>query len=62
MAIKIWLPALIQRLPPKFRWTPHNLIGHPMSEILHLLGEEALSDLVHDATLPRIRNAVEARG
>lgn len=33
-------------------WTVHNLFGHPLSEILHLLGFEQLSGIVHDSTVP----------
>lgn len=33
-------------------WTTHNLVGHPVSELLHLLGFGGLGDRVHDATLP----------
>lgn len=33
-------------------WTFHNLIGHPLSEILYLLGYEDWSEWVHDVTLP----------
>lgn len=33
-------------------WTVHNLVAHPLSEILHLLGFEDLSNAVHDGTVP----------
>ena len=33
-------------------WTVHNLVGHPVSEILYLLGFEKTSDKIHDRTLP----------
>ena len=33
-------------------WTIHTLIGHPLSEIAHLLGLEAWGHLIHDGTLP----------
>ena len=33
-------------------WTLHNLIGHPLSEVLWLLGFEELSNKVHDLTIP----------
>ena len=46
--------------PPKARfverlyrnWTFHNLIAHPLSEVLYLLGFKKLSGRVHDATVP----------
>ena len=43
---------LITKLPEKYQWTIHNLIGHPMSEIFHLLGFENLSKKIHDKTMP----------
>lgn len=43
---------LISKLPQKFQWSIHNLIGHPFSEILHLVGLENLSQQVHDSTIP----------
>ena len=35
-----------------FWWSIHNLIGHPVGEILYLLGFTKLSALVHDKTMP----------
>lgn len=35
-----------------FKWSFHNLIAHPMSEIVYLLGFEKLSNWVHDASIP----------
>lgn len=46
------LPALLARLPKRLRWTLHNLVAHPVSEILFLVGLDALSNLVHDQTIP----------
>ena len=33
-------------------WTTHNLIAHPLSEILHLLGLGDAGNAIHDATIP----------
>lgn len=33
-------------------WTVHNIIGHPLMEILHLMGFKELGERVHDATTP----------
>lgn len=46
------LPRLLGRLPPRFRWTLHNLVAHPLSEILFQLGLREWSELVHDNTMP----------
>jgi len=43
---------LISKLPEKYQWSVHNLIGHPISEIFHILGLEKLSKQIHDITLP----------
>lgn len=35
-------------------WTMHNLVSHPLSEILYLLGfDESIYNWVHDATIPK---------
>lgn len=34
-------------------WPMHNLVGHPLSEILHWVGLGDLGDRLHDATLPK---------
>ncbi len=42
----------IDRLPERFRWTIHNLVAHPLSEVLFQVGYERLRNAVHDATVP----------
>ena len=39
------LGSLLSRLPPRFQWTLHNIVAHPLSEI-------AASDAIHDTTVP----------
>lgn len=46
------MKKLLALLPERFLWTPHNLIAHPLSEILYQLGFKKLSDIVHDSTIP----------
>ena len=36
-----------------FRWSFHNLIAHPLSEIVHLIGFTNLSDKIHNNTIPK---------
>lgn len=36
-----------------FRWTFHNLIGHPLSEIIYLIGFKNLSEKIHNNTIPK---------
>lgn len=43
---------LTASLPPRFQWTVHNLVAHPLSEILYQVGLEDLSNDVHDFTIP----------
>ena len=43
---------IFNRLPVRFRWTIHNVIAHPLSEILFQIGLVHLSDLVHEWTIP----------
>lgn len=43
---------LLSKLPERFRWTAHNLIAHPLSEILYQIGMQRWSDMVHDITVP----------
>lgn len=33
-------------------FTVHNLIGHPLSEVAHLLGLDEWARIFHDSTLP----------
>lgn len=35
-----------------FQFTIHNLIAHPLMEILHLVGLKSWGDFIHDWTLP----------
>jgi hypothetical protein len=35
-----------------FRWSFHNLIAHPLSEIVWLLGFKKLSDKIHNKSIP----------
>lgn len=46
------LNRLLYRLPERFRWSCHNLIAHPLCEVLFQVGLEKWSDAVHDCTTP----------
>ena len=46
------LPESLARLPERFQWTLHNLIAHPLSEIVYQLGFEGLGNRIHDSTVP----------
>jgi len=43
---------LLARLPERFRWTAHNLIAHPLSEVLFQVGLSSWGDRIHDWTIP----------
>lgn len=49
---KITLQQRLARLPVRYRWTLHNLVGHPISEVLHLAYLPGASDWVHNITSP----------
>jgi len=36
----------------RFNYTIHNLIAHPIMELLHLIGLTDLGNKIHDCTLP----------
>lgn len=42
-----------RRGPAGIWWAIHNLIAHPLSEILYWLGLSRLGFWLHDATIPR---------
>jgi len=41
----------VSKLGP-FNYTIHNLVAHPLMEILYLIGLGKWGDKIHDATLP----------
>jgi hypothetical protein len=43
---------LFAKLPTRFRWTVHNVIAHPLSELLWQIGLVKLSNRLHDWTIP----------
>lgn len=46
------MKTIINKFPDRLKWTIHNLIAHPLSEIFYLVGLYKLSDLIHDSTIP----------
>lgn len=44
--------ALFAGLPVRFRWTFHNVIAHPLSELLYQLGMEGAGNRLHDWSIP----------
>ena len=53
------MKLLLNKLPRRYKWTIHNLIAHPLSEILYQAGVslkasslEKLGNRVHDFTIP----------
>ena len=43
----------INHLPNDLKWAPHNLIAHPLMEILFQIGLEDAGEYIHDITAPR---------
>lgn len=57
------LPIILGKLPIRFQWTLHNMVGHPLMEVLLLAGFEGASITVHDKTVPaRWRPIVQKPG
>ncbi len=44
-----------------FKWSIHNLLAHPLSEIAWLFGFEKLSNWLHDKSIPK-HDVGEGRG
>lgn len=36
----------------RFAWTLHNVVGHPLSEVLHQVGAQRAANWVHNVTMP----------
>ena len=50
------MKKILSKLGP-FKWTIHNMIAHPLSELVYLLGLgtapfERVSNWLHDITVP----------
>ena len=35
-----------------FKWSLHDFVAHPLSELVHLIGLERASSWIHDITVP----------
>ena len=46
------MKSIINKLPDRFKWTIHNIVAHPLSEVLFQLGFEKASNKIHDCTTP----------
>lgn len=53
---------LFARLPRRLRWTVHNLVAHPVSELLYLIGLGELGNRLHDWTIPLHDPSRDGRG
>jgi hypothetical protein len=42
-----------------FKWSIHNLLAHPLMEILHLIGLSSWGDKLHDFTIPEPSHTLE---
>ncbi len=41
------------KIPKRFQWTLHNVVAHPLMELLNQLGFEKAGTRVHDVTVPK---------
>lgn len=46
------LKKILNNLPERFKWTLHNVVAHPLSELFWQFGFEDLSGKIHDSTIP----------
>lgn len=44
--------TLLGKLPTKYRWTLHNVVGHPLMGLLQLVGADELAEAAHFHTMP----------
>jgi len=45
------MPKFLSKLG-RFQWTLHNVVAHPLSEILYQIGLEKAGNVIHDITIP----------
>ncbi len=64
------LPSRLARLPERYRWALHNLVAHPVGELLYQVGQtfprleavlERVEGRLHDGTVP-VHKAGTGRG
>ena len=48
----------LNKVRQHFQWTIHNIVAHPLMEVLHLVGFTELGDKVHRCTIPRKINII----
>ena len=53
---------ILAALPTRFRWTLHNVVGHPAAEVLKQVGLVRAADWIHDGTAPEAPSAPEDDG
>ena len=46
------MKRVITILPMRYKMSIQNLIGHPVSEVFHILGMDKIALYIHDVTLP----------
>lgn len=46
----------------RWAWTLHNVVAHPLGEVLHQLGAARASAWLHDITVPRHETDDGGRG
>jgi len=50
---KNYCQQIREKVGKHFKWTFHNIVGHPISEIAYLLGFKKLSYKIHNNTIPK---------
>ena len=49
------MQKILGKLPKRFQYTLHNVVGHPLSELVFQFtaNEDGLSGWIHEVTLPK---------
>lgn len=57
------MKTFLSWLPERIRWVPHNLVSHPLSELVYLFtgNSDGLSGWIHDITVPHHKDG-QGRG
>ena len=46
------MQRILKKLPRRFKWSIHNIVGHPLMEVCNWYGLYTLAEKIHDKTLP----------
>lgn len=56
------MKKILAALPARYRWAVHNIVGHPVAEVLKQVGLGRAADWIHDGTAPEAPGAPKDGG